>query len=157
MSLAACLVMLLVFVQSIIITDYSSKDATKSSEASMSVVEKVERLTGIKLPKLADGTDLLHLIIRKCAHFYSFFVIGALSFMVAEAMGWSVRKRNLSAILGLLVASFDEIHQRFVPGRSGQIQDVCLDFAGVLFGICLVAAVWGVIFKRGAKNDEKSK
>lgn len=40
--------------------------------------------------------------------------------------------------LGALYAISDEIHQTFVPGRSGQVQDVLIDFLGVIIGICVL-------------------
>lgn len=40
----------------------------------------------------------------------------------------------LSLFSGLLVALTDETIQLFVPGRSGQVTDVWLDFLGILAG-----------------------
>ena len=41
----------------------------------------------------------------------------------------------ISTLFCLLYAISDEIHQTFVPGRSGQISDVILDTSGALLGI----------------------
>ena len=44
----------------------------------------------------------------------------------------------LGFIWSVLYACSDEFHQLFVPGRSGQFIDVCIDSSGALFGIlCL--------------------
>ena len=42
----------------------------------------------------------------------------------------------------------DEIHQLFVPGRSGQITDVILDSCGGLIGAVLSAIILYLIRKR---------
>lgn len=38
-------------------------------------------------------------------------------------------------------AATDEIHQLFVPGRSGQVSDVVLDSAGAMAGLLILGAV----------------
>ncbi|MFR1872919.1 MAG: VanZ family protein [Coprococcus sp.] len=47
-----------------------------------------------------------------------------------------------------LYAVTDEIHQLFVPGRSGQITDVILDSCGGLIGAVLSATILYLIRKR---------
>ena len=48
----------------------------------------------------------------------------------------SLAKRFIiSALFCLVYAISDEIHKLFVPGRSGEIRDVLIDFTGVLIGI----------------------
>jgi VanZ family protein len=51
-------------------------------------------------------------------------------------------RRNLVAptLIAILYAVTDEIHQHFVPGRDGRATDVLIDAAGVVVGVCLVAA-----------------
>ena len=44
-------------------------------------------------------------------------------------------------------AAFDEMHQLFVNGRSGQIKDVILDSSGALTGIISVR-ILGYIFRK---------
>ena len=46
-------------------------------------------------------------------------------------------KAGWAWVVGTLYAASDEIHQLFVPGRSGQLRDVLLDSAGVAAGILL--------------------
>ena len=66
-------------------------------------------------------------IVRKLAHFAEYTIAGMLGMLFFRNLGFPV----LSLFSGLLVALTDEI---FVPGRSGQVTDVWLDFAGVLAG-----------------------
>ena len=43
----------------------------------------------------------------------------------------------------LALASGDEVHQLFVPGRTGSAFDVAIDFSGALFGRFLYMGVTG--------------
>ena len=47
-------------------------------------------------------------------------------------------KISISLLVGILYAISDEIHQKFVPGRSCQITDVMIDSLGVTLGIFLL-------------------
>lgn len=48
--------------------------------------------------------------------------------------GHVIRVCMAAIICGLITACLDEAHQYFVPGRSAQITDVCVDFSGVIAG-----------------------
>ena len=58
-------------------------------------------------------------------------------------------KAGWAWVVGTLYAASDEIHQLFVPGRSGQLRDVLLDSAGVAAGILLAWAV-GLLYQNAA-------
>lgn len=55
-------------------------------------------------------------------------------------------------IIAALYAASDEIHQLFVPGRSGQLSDVILDSAGALAGVAAFAVICWLINCRKAKT-----
>lgn len=82
-------------------------------------------------------------IVRKSAHFLEYCLLGASVFSVISV--FSPRKSLfgylLSGFLSWLGGSFyavtDEIHQRFVSGRSGELRDVFIDAAGVCAGILI--------------------
>jgi len=67
-------------------------------------------------------------VIRKVAHFTEYAVLGALVFGAFPRRGGTAVA--LTAFAGVLIALIDETIQLFAPGRSGQISDVWLDFAG---------------------------
>lgn len=67
-------------------------------------------------------------VIRKVAHFTEYAVLGALVFGAFPRRGGTAVA--LTAFAGVLIALIDETIQLFAPGRSGQIPDVWLDFAG---------------------------
>jgi VanZ family protein len=89
----------------------------------------------------------LHLAIRKCGHFLGYGIL-SLSWFRAFWMTWrtgeAARRRALAAhslaMLGtLVVASADELHQLFLPNRSGSIVDVMIDCCG---GLLLQSVLW---------------
>lgn len=90
-------------------------------------------------------------IVRKLAHFTFFMVLGIL---VSGA--FSARKLQSVAILlcVLLCACTDETLQLFSLGRSSELRDVWIDFAGGALGV-VVAAVYGFIKKKQKITIEK--
>ena len=77
--------------------------------------------------------------LRKLAHFSEFAVLGGL-------LSFCLRVRISRPLLaGLLCALGDETIQLFVPGRSGQVSDVWIDFAGAAAAIAamfLIRRLW---------------
>ena len=71
----------------------------------------------------------IHLFVRKLTHF------GAYAVCFIVLITGPLRGRPIWALaLCLALASGDEIHQLFVPGRTGSPWDVAIDFTGALFG-----------------------
>lgn len=71
--------------------------------------------------------------VRKCAHATEYAILGILVYFIVKDP--NRRWLWIAWIVCILYASSDEFHQLFVPGRSGQISDVCLDSCGALVGI----------------------
>lgn len=71
-------------------------------------------------------------IVRKTAHFTEYALMGFLWYLL-------LRKKRLNIFLSVSATAFyaasDELHQKFVIGRSGKIADVLLDTCGGCFGI----------------------
>ena len=85
--------------------------------------------------------DFLSFIVRKAAHCAVYAVLGGCLFLNAHdfRMAWSGgRKIALAWAAGTFFALTDEIHQLFVPGRSGGLFDVCLDSIAVAVGAAVV-------------------
>lgn len=92
-------------------------------------------------------------LVRKTAHFLEYLLLGICSAQVCRySSDWigvirslgqigrlTFRGACIAAVCGILYAVSDEIHQHFVPGRSCEIRDMCIDAAGVLCG-CLI--IW---------------
>ena len=71
-------------------------------------------------------------MLRKAAHFTEYAVLGAL--LLGATLGGKSRGAAFPPLFGLLTAMLDETIQIFSAGRSGQITDVWIDFAGFLVG-----------------------
>lgn len=84
-----------------------------------------------------EQLEFWHMILRKCAHFTEFAVLGMLSSLTL--LQTKVSYRVLIAIgFCFAVASVDETLQLFVDGRAGRVVDVMIDGIGALVGIGLV-------------------
>lgn len=95
------------------------------------VFEKLETMPQEQL-------DMWHMVLRKCAHFTEFAVLGVLSSLTL--LQTKVSRRVLMAMaFCLVVASMDETLQLFVDGRAGRVVDVMIDGAGALAGIGMIA------------------
>ena len=116
----------------------SSQPAAESRELSRGVAAWIAEI----IERLAPQADIdfrsLHGTLRKQAHFWAYLVLGPL---VLNALRQSGVKGRRAVVLALAVsvvyAITDEIHQLFVPGRSGEIFDVVIDTAGAAAGIAL--------------------
>jgi len=64
----------------------------------------------------------------KSLHLIEYSILGFLLF-------FAFINFNISLITGYLYAISDEIHQLFVPGRSGKFTDTLFDLAGILIGL----------------------
>jgi VanZ family protein len=87
-----------------------------------------------------DTIELLHVVVRKCAHVFEYFVFGWLLFRAfrGSRQGWTVRWAARAIIFAAVFATIDEIHQLFVPSRGASALDVLLDTAAAAAAIfCL--------------------
>lgn len=95
------------------------------------VIEKViAAILGHPLPP--EQFDPLHFVIRKLAHLAEYAVLGALAFRAcrADERGWNAKWALTAVAVALAVAIVDELHQSFVPSRTGSPIDVLFDTAG---------------------------
>lgn len=77
--------------------------------------------------------------VRKTAHATEYAILGMLLFGAAyQTREQRRRTAVLSWGIGTFYAATDEIHQIFVPGRSGQITDVMIDSSGVAVGVLIL-------------------
>ncbi|MGA3129973.1 MAG: VanZ family protein [Terracidiphilus sp.] len=99
--------------------------------------------------------DLIHHYIRKTGHFIGYGLIG-LAWLRAWRMSWPRTRFRFKAGLALLgtvlVASWDEWHQTFLPNRTGSPWDVLLDCCGaltmLLIAYMFVRLFWPAQLKR---------
>ena len=123
--LPAAAVMLLIFI-------HSAMPADLSDAESGWIVDWSARFA----PALAEA-GILTFLIRKTAHFTEYLLLGL-------TLRRGMDKPLHAVPAGIAYAVSDEIHQFFVPGRSCEFRDMCIDAAGVIAGVFLFAAVRAV-------------
>lgn len=115
----------------------SSQKSTESAELSSGFCEIAARLIYQKFSTYTPAVQAiivsgLSKFIRKLAHVTLYALLGALCYL------WLHRKPHnivISMAICTAYAAFDELHQRFVPGRSGELTDVLIDCFGSACGI----------------------
>ncbi len=132
----------------------SSQTASASSDTSANVIEWA--LSAV-LPDFDDAppSEQKELIascqftFRKAAHFSLYTLLGMLWYAPMYTRTTDTRKAALFAwIFAAAYAVTDEIHQKFVPGRSAELRDVLIDSAGAAVGVVLVYVIAAKILAR---------
>lgn len=150
---------ILIIVNCLVIFKFSSQDADTSSQTSGVVVNKiVDKISNVnKNVNKEKLTDDVTFVVRKCAHLSIYTLLGIWLMNLANTFNLlSTRNRIVFCIIfGMMYATSDELHQKFVNGRSAEIRDVCIDTCGVILGILLVILVGKIIKNIKTKNAEK--
>lgn len=131
-----------------LIFSLSAQNAATSSNTSAGVISAVIRIFRDDFDSLspAEQQDIIapfQFIVRKGAHFTAYAILGVFSFftyITYTKIPFSLRLILISATC-LLYSVSDEIHQTFVPGRSGEIRDVCIDFCGSILSIAFLTLI----------------
>ncbi len=96
----------------------------------------VHWLQGIGIP---GSGETLGFLVRKAAHMAEYAVLALLSFYALRAHIERGRALLWSFGVTVVYAISDEIHQLFVPGRTGSPRDVLVDALGAAIGLALAA------------------
>lgn len=124
----------------------SSEVSTDSTARSDEIVRTIKSI-GVSAP-----ADLLTFLVRKAAHISAYFILGILLFNLLKEYGLGVKKMIFASIaIAMLYACTDEVHQVFVPGRSGEVRDVLIDTAGAAVGVVMYAALSSRFYKKSVK------
>lgn len=125
---------------------FSAQPAVESKGLSQMVVQALVDLLTTLLPVAQSAKEqqllVLHLhgFVRKVAHGVNYFVLGCLAYQAFRLHSRSRNKTWLVAAAMLFCTVFavlDELHQVYVPGRSGELRDVLIDSGSALAGILL--------------------
>lgn len=115
----------------------SHQPGQESSELSAGITDIIGSLFEVVFQGKLDASNL-SFYIRKSAHFLAYFVLSLLVIHSLRKSGLKgYRGFGLALIICVLYAITDEIHQLFIPGRSGDLRDVLIDSAGATVGIGL--------------------
>lgn len=165
------LFLILIIINCITIFYFSNQVADNSSASSGRVVNFVMKV----LPQFKNmeehqkehiANEILQPIVRKMAHFSIYTLLGFLTInftLTCEKQNSTyytdeqcsplqlkkVRNKSIlySWLFGTLYAISDEIHQLFIPGRSCEFRDICIDSLGVLMGITIMIIVIKIFTK----------
>ena len=120
----------------------ASADSRSSYHSSLFV----EPLLHWLFPHLAENrVQLIHEILRKCAHLTEYAVLALLLWRALrrpvknDPRPWDWQPVRLALMLVMLYAATDEFHQQFVPTRTSLVSDVFIDTAGGSLGLL---ALW---------------
>lgn len=127
---------ILFFLQIILIFSFSSMNGPASSQTSGSLTQLLLSV----LPFDIDF-DAFHFLIRKCAHFTEYAVLGCLAFLNAEEKPFFLSPAGTVIVPCLLVPLLDECLQLFVPERAGMFADCLIDMCGCMAGVIFTALI----------------
>ena len=120
---------------------FSCENAEKSTERTENFINSVinvsggeNTITSVSSSKIGDE-KILFSLVRKCAHFFEFFLLGFLVVnLIKDYKKLNIKIVILCILFCLLYAVSDEIHQYFVDGRSCEIKDIFIDTIGSTIG-----------------------
>ena len=135
-----------------------------SLKVSIKVVELASRIFDHPLTheEIMQYADLIHFMIRKCAHMFLYFLLAvSVSFPLYV---YGLRGIPLMLVAGGFCVAFacgDEYHQSLVQGRGPSKKDVLIDSIGILAGVIVVRIVGFIgrktIFRKLSKDYRRKK
>ena len=151
---------ILIIINCIVIFNFSNKVADDSSKQSGRIVNFISQIIPIikNMPE-PDKTNFIEgtltAIVRKTAHFSIYTLLGLLTMNFMLTFKRKNCRVDLRCLVALAFCTFyaitDEIHQYFIPGRSCELRDVCIDILGAILGI-LVVKITTKIYRKFNKD-----
>ena len=122
-----------------VITLFSSQAGPQSNAMSSGLLTMLLE----HLPKLSpEQIEFCHFLLRKCAHFTLYFLLGIGMMGSFLTTHMTVRQAFLaSCICCALFAAGDEWHQYLSGTRTGSVKDVILDTCGALCSSAAFGAI----------------
>lgn len=144
----------------LVIWRFSAQPAVVSGALSDRLLYRLlETLSAVFRAQSEEGKRAIVLFLsffeRKAAHMFLYFVLTGLLLLALYRLSCKFcLKAGFSLGLCGILAAVDEIHQRFVPGRSGELRDVAVDLAG---GAVFLLLCWLIrcvrLAHRGSRRD----
>ena len=128
---------------------FSSRNGEVSSNDSGQILLFFQDFFSVPGDKLSETVVYAAtFVIRKSAHIFEYFVLGVL--VSGSLYSNKPNKKSVSTafVLCVLYRASDEIHQLFVPGRSGMVRDVFIDSIGIALGVFIYRVIISTISKR---------
>lgn len=119
---------------------FSAQKAPETNALSYGVSGTAARLLYFNFENLDAETQMtvirgLNPFIRKAAHLTLYALLGGLCYFWLRRLPHGI---STSMSIAGLFAGLDELHQLFVPGRTGKPADILLDCFGAACGIGIV-------------------
>lgn len=131
-----------VMIWMVIIFYLSHQPAQSSSELSTGITQIIIDILNVIASFSEGNLPHVHFIIRKFAHLCAYLI---LAYLLMNAfnhyMKLSFRMICFVFFICVIYAISDELHQLYIPGRSGEIRDVIIDTAGSFIGVILYILV----------------
>ncbi|MGL5714833.1 MAG: VanZ family protein [Paraclostridium sp.] len=136
-------ILILAIIWMMVIFYLSHQPAEISSNQSSGVIEILSNMPiiGGFISNLIE-MEISQFIIRKSAHMIAYLLLAVLFFLSMYSKKTNILKISITAfIFTVIYACTDEIHQLFIPGRSGELRDVGIDSIGAFIGsgICYIS------------------
>ena len=144
----------------IVIFRFSAQEAEVSAGLSLKVSQEVAYVlheTVMQEYSYDTVVEIVHPGVRKCAHMAEYAVLYCLLFLSFFFSTLATRSAAVSIVIAFGYACFDELHQTFVSGRSGNFMDVCVDMTGVLFAVALILFIYSFWQAHHLYKEEERK
>ncbi|MBP3510054.1 VanZ family protein [Oscillibacter sp.] len=143
-----------------VIWSFSAQTAAVSGDLSDRLLWRLMALVSPAFAGADAGTqnaavELLSFFERKAAHMFLYFVLILLLWLALLPLVRGKKQQvYLAVVLCAALAGLDEYHQTFIPGRSGEMRDVCVDLAGAAIAVLLVAVLlWAARWRREGRRS----
>jgi len=147
-SMKKNLMLILILICIIFIFFDSFKNAEQSIKESSRVAGVIEKIV-VAIYKGNPPENVTYFfkttfgnVLRDCAHFFEFFILGILVMLYSDKFKVSIFRRFIFSILFcILIALIDETIQIFSPGRAFELIDLALDSSGSIVGSMLILLI----------------
>ena len=145
MKIKNCINIALIIIWLFVIFSFSAQDSKKSRNTSDQVIIKTAET--IKREELTENEkklliDKYLVTVRKSAHFFLYFILGILSFLLAKRICGNTPAAFIYTIIFCFIyACSDEIHQLFINGRTARFFDICVDTCGATLSTTILFTV----------------
>lgn len=117
-------------------------------------------------PVTPDRWAVIHHWIRKTGHFVGYGLV-SLGFFEGWRATFAELGRSgkrlfatvapLALLCTLILASWDEWHQSFLPGRTSKVSDVGIDFSGAIVAHLLLLAAVVIVWRVRASKTRQAE
>lgn len=122
-----------------VIFGFSNETGETSSKRSDGLIIKVAQLILNRQLSKDEKNNIVNKLVvpvRKTAHIIIYLLLGiSIISFYREFTVINYKQLIISMVVCFILAIFDEIHQLFIVGRSGEIKDIIIDEVGSMLGI----------------------